>query len=134
MTSSRGHVEIACIALLGDALLRFLGRLHQIPRLLMLAWGRDDSGAVKGDGLVTYLKAPSVDLAVQIIDGTPLRDGIQQLLSVSQARCNVLGTCCPKCACSSAAVSAWLHTRCVACWSMWIGWHCWFHRCPRMLA
>jgi len=40
---------------------------------------------VKGDGLVTYLKAPSVDLAVQIIDGTPLRDGLQQPLSVSQA-------------------------------------------------
>ena len=52
-----------------------------------LAWhGRDESGAVKGDGLVTYLKAPSVDLAIQIIDGTPLRDGVQQLLSVSQAR------------------------------------------------
>ena len=49
--------------------------------------GRDEGGAVKGDGLVTYLKAPSVDLAVQIIDGTPLRDGLQQTLSVSQARC-----------------------------------------------
>ena len=49
---------------------------------------------MKGDGLVTYLKAPSVDLAVQIIDGTPLRDGLQQPLSVSQARCCVCG-CLP---------------------------------------
>lgn len=58
-----------------------------VPRMLpSLAIRRDESGAVKGDGLVTYLKAPSVDLAVQIIDGTPLRDGLQQLLSVSQAR------------------------------------------------
>jgi HIV Tat-specific factor 1 len=28
---------------------------------------------LKGDGLVTYLKYPSVDLACQILDGTPLR-------------------------------------------------------------
>lgn len=28
---------------------------------------------LKGDGLVTYLKAPSVELACQILDGTPLR-------------------------------------------------------------
>ena len=39
----------------------------------------------KGDGLVTYLKQPSVDLAIQILDSTPLRDGDSQRMSVSQA-------------------------------------------------
>lgn len=46
---------------------------------------RDDDGSGKGDGLVTYLKQPSVDLAIQILDGTPLRDDDNQLMSVSQA-------------------------------------------------
>lgn len=45
---------------------------------------RDEDGTGKGDGLVTYLKPPSVDLAVQILDGTALRDGDSQLMSVSQ--------------------------------------------------
>lgn len=47
---------------------------------------RDEDGTGKGDGLVTYLKPPSVDLAVQILDGTALRDGDSQLMSVSQAK------------------------------------------------
>ena len=46
---------------------------------------RDEDGTGKGDGLVTYLKQPSVDLAIQILDGTPLRDGDGQRMSVSQA-------------------------------------------------
>ncbi|KAL3581737.1 hypothetical protein D5086_016069 [Populus alba] len=41
---------------------------------------------VKGDALVTYLKEPSVDLAVQILDGTPLRPGGTIPMSVSQAK------------------------------------------------
>lgn len=31
----------------------------------------------KGDGLVTYLKEPSVELAIQLLDGTPFRHGMQ---------------------------------------------------------
>ena len=56
------------------------------------SWGlrRDEDGSVKGDGLVTYLKAPSVDLAIQIIDGTPLREGLQSNLSVSHVRQAIL--------------------------------------------
>lgn len=46
---------------------------------------RDDDGTGKGDGLVTYLKQPSVDLAIQILDGTPLRDGDSQTLTITQA-------------------------------------------------
>jgi hypothetical protein len=33
-----------------------------------------DSGEFKGDGLVTYLKEPSVLLATQILDGATLRE------------------------------------------------------------
>ncbi|KAL4426855.1 hypothetical protein ABPG77_006641 [Micractinium sp. CCAP 211/92] len=43
------------------------------------------SGRPKGDGLVTYLKEPSVDLAIQILDGTPLRYGLPPM-SVSKAK------------------------------------------------
>lgn len=42
-----------------------------------------DSGALKGDGLVTYLKEPSVALAVQLLDGTPLRPGGSPNMTVS---------------------------------------------------
>ncbi|EFN59448.1 hypothetical protein CHLNCDRAFT_138015 [Chlorella variabilis] len=45
-----------------------------------------ESGRPKGDGLITYLKEPSVDLAVQILDGTPLRYGLPQVMSVSKAQ------------------------------------------------
>lgn len=44
------------------------------------------TGRQKGDALVTYLKEPSVDLAIQILDGTPLRPGGKQLMSVSKAK------------------------------------------------
>jgi len=36
---------------------------------------RDESGAVKGDGLVVFLKPPSVDLAITLLDQTELRLG-----------------------------------------------------------
>lgn len=52
---------------------------------------RHEDGTGKGDGLVTYLKQPSVDLAIQILDSTPLRDGDGQRMSVSQ-----VGGACPK--------------------------------------
>ncbi|KAJ6322522.1 hypothetical protein OIU77_012376 [Salix suchowensis] len=45
-----------------------------------------ETGRVKGDALVTYLKEPSVDLAVQILDGAPLRPGGTIPMSVSQAK------------------------------------------------
>ena len=51
----------------------------------LLCASRDEDGTGKGDGLVTYLKAPSVDLALQILDGTALRDGDSRLMSVTQA-------------------------------------------------
>jgi HIV Tat-specific factor 1 len=44
-----------------------------------------ETGRPKGDGLVTYLKEPSVDLAIQILDGTPLRYGLPNM-SVTQAK------------------------------------------------
>ena len=34
------------------------------------------TGRPKGDGLVTYLREPSVGLALQLLDGTPLRYGL----------------------------------------------------------
>ncbi|KAH7681214.1 HIV Tat-specific factor 1 protein [Dioscorea alata] len=45
-----------------------------------------ETGRVKGDALVTYLKEPSVALAVQLLDGTPLRPGGKTLMSVTHAK------------------------------------------------
>eukprot|EP00850_Spirogloea_muscicola_P011000 SM000066S20475 [mRNA] locus=s66:487702:491437:- [translate_table: standard] len=44
------------------------------------------SGVLKGDGLVTYLKEPSVDLALKILDGAPLRPGDRQAMTVTRAK------------------------------------------------
>ncbi|KAA8538816.1 hypothetical protein F0562_025508 [Nyssa sinensis] len=45
-----------------------------------------ESGRKKGDALVSYLKEPSVALALQILDGTPLRPGGKIPMSVTQAK------------------------------------------------
>uniref|UniRef100_A0A7N0RAY8 RRM domain-containing protein n=1 Tax=Kalanchoe fedtschenkoi TaxID=63787 RepID=A0A7N0RAY8_KALFE len=44
------------------------------------------TGRKKGDALVTYLKEPSVALALQILDGTPLRPVDKIPMSVTQAK------------------------------------------------
>ncbi|KAF6258235.1 hypothetical protein COO60DRAFT_1701416 [Scenedesmus sp. NREL 46B-D3] len=49
-----------------------------------------ESGMLKGDGLVTYLKEPSVGLACQILDGAPLRS-VGPPLSVTIARFEMKG-------------------------------------------
>eukprot|EP00899_Mesostigma_viride_P004270 jgi/Mesvir1/13844/Mv15989-RA.1 len=51
------------------------------------------TGQLKGDGLVTYLKEPSVDLALSLLDGVPLRLGAQgPIMSVQKAKFEQKGT------------------------------------------
>lgn len=40
--------------------------------------------SAKGDGLVVYLKEPSVLLAMQILDGVPFRDGQPKAMTVTE--------------------------------------------------
>lgn len=49
------------------------------------------SGMLKGDGLVTYLKRPSVELATNILDGTPFRPGMAVNMKVQEARFELKG-------------------------------------------
>ncbi|KAF9587664.1 hypothetical protein IFM89_004496 [Coptis chinensis] len=45
-----------------------------------------ETGRKKGDALVSYLKEPSVGLAIQFLDGSPLRPDGKVSMSVSQAK------------------------------------------------
>lgn len=72
------------------------GMRHDLKMHLDAA-SRDEDGTGKGDGLVTYLKAPSVDLAIQILDGTPLRDGDTRIMSVSQVTSEYKATAASAC-------------------------------------
>lgn len=45
-----------------------------------------DTGMFKGDGLVTYLKEPSVDLAIQLYDDTQFRYGHGRNMKISRAK------------------------------------------------
>lgn len=45
-----------------------------------------ETGRPKGDGLVTFLKEPSVALAMQLLDSAPLRYGLAINMKVSQAQ------------------------------------------------
>ncbi|MCO5572273.1 hypothetical protein L7F22_026026 [Adiantum nelumboides] len=44
------------------------------------------TGMLKGDALVTYLKEPSVELAIKLLDGAPFRPGGTELMTVNRAK------------------------------------------------
>jgi hypothetical protein len=48
---------------------------------------RDESGNLKGDGRCCYLKVASVPLALQVLDGTPLRGRTVSVTRVSACLC-----------------------------------------------
>mmetsp|Transcript_33783 Transcript_33783/g.73845 ORF Transcript_33783/g.73845 Transcript_33783/m.73845 type:complete len:467 (-) Transcript_33783:320-1720(-) len=49
------------------------------------------TGQPKGDGLVTFLRTPSVDLAINLLDDAPFRPEMSQRMSVSSAEFEMKG-------------------------------------------
>lgn len=52
------------------------------PRIKLYS---DDNGNFKGDALILYFRAESVDLAIQLLDDTPFRLGDGQKMKVAAA-------------------------------------------------
>lgn len=49
------------------------------------------TGLLKGDALVTYMKRPSVELAITILNGTPFRSDMKQTMSIQEAKFELRG-------------------------------------------
>lgn len=65
----------------------FIQHTYVFDQLTCISSNADNSA--KGDGLVVYLKEPSVLLAMQILDGVPFRDGQPKAMTVTVVGCDL---------------------------------------------